>query len=386
MINNAAQDNKLPSICFVAQNAYGALSGHDTGHIGGIERQQAMMAMWLANKGYEVKMVTWDEFGEDVTKVSGVSVYRMCKRDAGVKLLRFFYPRWSSLNKAMSRANADIYYYNLGDLGLGQVVHWTKRHNKKTIYSVACDAHCEADLPLLGALRERKLFQYGLKNVDKIIVQSKKQQIMLAENFNRESEVIPMPSDGVAENELNSSAPTDNKKTRILWVGRLSEEKRLEWLLEIAEKCPEYMFDVLGSANYQNDYAKKLLEKAATLENVILHGRISHDVIGEYYRNASLLCCTSEYEGFPNVFLEAWSVGVPVISTVDPDDVIATHNLGRFVQSVEQFTMEINNVVNSDKLYAELSEAAINYYQNNHTIDSVMPKFESIFKSIAGRD
>lgn len=90
MTNNLDQNSKLPSICFVAQNAYGALSGHDTGHIGGIERQQAMMAMWLADKGYDVKMVTWDEFDEDVVKISGVSVYRMCKREAGVKLLRFF--------------------------------------------------------------------------------------------------------------------------------------------------------------------------------------------------------------------------------------------------------------------------------------------------------
>lgn len=290
------------------------------------------------------------------------------------------------MNSAMSRADADIYYYNLGDLGLGQMVHWAKRHHKKTIYSVACDAHCEADLPLLTAMRERKLFQYGLENVEKIIVQSKKQQAMLTGNFNRESEVVPMPSAGIVISEAAALTSRDNKKTRILWVGRLSEEKRLEWLLEIAAICPEYIFDVLGSANYQNDYAKNLVERAAMLDNVILHGRIGHDQIGEYYRNASLLCCTSEYEGFPNVFLEAWSVGVPVISTVDPDAVISTYNLGRYVQTVEQFATEISNMVNSDKAYSESSLAAVNYFTSYHAIDSVMPRFENIFKTLTGCD
>lgn len=389
-MSDLSAHEKLPSICFVAQNAYSAISCKETGHIGGIERQQSMMAVWLANKGYDVKMITWDEFDpdqeydQDQVTIAGVTVHRMCKQAAGIKLLRFFYPRWTSLNRAMARANADIYYYNLGDLGLGQMVHWARQHNRKTVYSVACDAHCEADLPLLTAYRERKLFSYGLKNVDKIIVQSGKQQNLLQNNFSLSSDVIPMPCDGVAEPGVTPRIKKPGDKPRILWVGRLSEEKRLEWLLDIAEKCPEYIFDVLGSANYQNEYARQLVARANQLPNVILHGRISHDRIGRFYREASLLCSTSIYEGFPNVFLEAWSVGVPVISTIDPDNVIKDNQLGHHAQSVEQFIEIIQNIFSSEENYTVLSAASISYFNSMHTIDSVMPKFESVFKTLAG--
>ena len=36
-----------------------------------------------------------------------------------------------------------------------------------------------------------------------------------------------------------------------------------------------------------------------------------------------MLLSTSDFEGFPNTFLEAWSVGLPIVSTFDPDTVFA---------------------------------------------------------------
>jgi len=42
----ALKINKNIRICIVAHNAYGALTGEDTGHIGGIERQTSLMAVW----------------------------------------------------------------------------------------------------------------------------------------------------------------------------------------------------------------------------------------------------------------------------------------------------------------------------------------------------
>ena len=48
-------------LCFVAQQAYGALCGQPTAHSGGIERQSALWARWFAKRGHEVRLLTWDE-------------------------------------------------------------------------------------------------------------------------------------------------------------------------------------------------------------------------------------------------------------------------------------------------------------------------------------
>ena len=47
-------------ICFVSHKAYPALIGSATGHIGGAERQACLMALWLAARGHQVSLVTWD--------------------------------------------------------------------------------------------------------------------------------------------------------------------------------------------------------------------------------------------------------------------------------------------------------------------------------------
>lgn len=62
-----------------------------------------------------------------------------------------------------------------------------------------------------------------------------------------------------------------------------------------------------------------MLARARSLSNVRLHGRIAERAaLAELYRGAALLCCTSSLEGFPNTFLEAWSHGLPVVTTSTP--------------------------------------------------------------------
>jgi hypothetical protein len=50
-----------PGVCFVAHTALGELIGGDRGDFGGIQRQQSLMARWLAERGYRVTMLVWDE-------------------------------------------------------------------------------------------------------------------------------------------------------------------------------------------------------------------------------------------------------------------------------------------------------------------------------------
>ena len=383
MIRADSGDNTKPRICFVAQNAHGALAGVDTGHIGGIERQQSMMARWLANRGFHVSMVTWDEGQDDGIEIDGVSVFKMCREEAGIKGLRFLWPKWTSLCGAMRRADADIYYYNCGDLGLGQVVMWCRRHGRKCLYSVASNPDCDPNLPVLKATRERVLYRYGLKRVDSVVAQTQRQRQMLLEGFGVDSQVIPMPCEGPSAEEEITPAAGNGEFAHVLWVGRISTEKRFEWLLDVAEQCPQIIFDVVGASNRDSDYASNLIERASGMRNVKMHGRIPHGDMSGYYRSARVVCCTSAYEGFPNTFLEAWSVGVPVVSTFDPDDVVKKKGLGSVVHSQEGIASGLKELICSPETWQRASAVARQYYLANHAMDVSMPKFERLFVDLA---
>ena len=145
-MTTCAATSSKPSICLVAHFAYGVLSGGQCGHIGGVERQTALLARWLAARGYDVSILTWDEGQPNDVNTDGIRVIKMCRRSAGIAGLRFFLPRWTSLNSAMRRADADLYYQNCAEYVTGQVALWCRHNRRKFVYSVAndpdVDPHC----------------------------------------------------------------------------------------------------------------------------------------------------------------------------------------------------------------------------------------------------
>lgn len=302
-----------PSLCFVAHHAFGALSGKFTGHIGGVERQQSFMARWFAARGYRVSMLTWDEGHPDGESVDGVRVFNICGKECGIRGVRFIHPRWTGLNHAMQRAGSDLYYQNCAEYVTGQVALWCRMNGKAFIYSVASDPEVDPSLPEMKTYRERILYRYGLRHANQVVVQTRYQQKHLHDYWGMDSTLIPMPG-------LLSRGKIVNRLERkgVLWVGRIDEPKRLEWLLEIAKGCPDLHFDIVGRPHGRDEYIQKLETQISLLRNVVHHGYIPPEKMPEYYARACVLCCTSRFEGFPNTFLEAWSYGVPIILTMIP--------------------------------------------------------------------
>ena len=374
-----------PSICIVAHFAYGAIAGGRGGHVGGVEWQTSLTARWLAERGYAVSLLTWDEgFGRE-TMIDGVRVIAMCRRDAGIPGLRFFTPRWSSLRAAMALANADVYYQNCGEYVTGQVSLWCERRNRGFVYSVASNPDCDPALPAMKTRRERMLYCYGLRHADTVIVQTRWQKKSLASGFGVSSTLIPMPAPGPSDAEFVAPSAPAGGQARVLFVGRIVPLKRLEWLLDIAERMPDVRFDVAGAPEDSSAYISGLQARAASMTNVNMLGRVERGRMAELYRGAHALVCTSEYEGFPNTFLEAFSHGVPVVTTVDPDGLIAERLMGGVGDSVESLTGVLRGLLDSPVAWQAASTAARKYYSQNHQLERVLPQFERVFRSAARR-
>ena len=66
------------------------------------------------------------------------------------------------------------------------------------------------------------------------------------------------------------------------------------------------------------------------LPNVELVGYVQRADVQQFLSEATMLLCTSDFEGFSNVLLEALAAGTPVVTRrpVDPDLIVLRHALG----------------------------------------------------------
>lgn len=383
----SSQSSHKPSICFVALYAYNLLSGRtDIDHTGGAEVQQVRIASWLARRGYPVNFVTLDHGQPDGIDIGGVKVYKAYAREAGVPGLRFVHPRWSGLWWAMARADADVYYQRGGGNETGQTALWCRLHGRRFVFGAASNADCDPALSPLRSGRERILYRIGLRLADAVIAQTETQQHLLRQKLRVPSVLVrsccPPPPESLPDTGPTSQ---DSSPMNVLWVGRISKEKRFEWLLDTAERCPEIRFDVVGGSNTDSEYASLLTKRAARIPNVKMHSRVSHAEMIRYYRNCQVLCCTSAYEGFPNTFLEAWALGVPVISTFDPDGAVASNSLGWVARDVEDLIARLKQIVLSSEVRGRASAAVKQYYLRHHTPETCLPRFEQLLQELAGK-
>jgi glycosyltransferase involved in cell wall biosynthesis len=384
--NTGSSPDRRPSICFVALNAYNVLSGRkDVNHTGGAEVQQLQIASWLRQRGYPVRFVTLDHGQGDSIEIDGIKVFRAYAKTDGIRGLRFVHPRWSGLWAAMARANADVYYQRGAECETGQVGLWCRFHRRRFIFAAANDSDCDASLYALPSRAERWLYRLGLRLADAVTAQTTTQQDRLRKNLGAEAVVIRNCGRTSADPARRERPGVGaGEPLQVLWVGRISRQKRLEWLLDAAQKCPEVAFDVVGAPNEDSPYSSSVIERAAGVRNVRIRGRVPYAEMAQYYQRCHVLCCTSAYEGFPNTFLEAWNLGIPVISTFDPDGAIAAHGLGWVAQDVEGIISCLREVIRSPESWNRASQAARQYYLANHTPEACLPALEQLLLRVTG--
>jgi glycosyltransferase involved in cell wall biosynthesis len=369
-----------PRICIVSHAAYRALTGSRSGHIGGVEHQTTLLAKWLVARGYAVDFITWREGDETEAMVDGVRLLTICRQDEGLPGLRFVSPRWTSLVRALRRSNADIYYHNTAECVTGQVGLWCRLFGRRFVFSAASHADCDAALPCLPRWRERVLYRLGLRAAAAVVVQTETQQRMMRESFAIAAEVIPMPCpEPDPERVLQPQAGPPSK--RALWVGRICDLKRPELFLDAALQAPDLQFDLVGPVDGV-EYGRDILERAGRIPNLTYHGAVLPAQMSELYQKAACLVCTSHIEGFPNTFLEAWSQGLPVVSTWDPDEVIARRGLGVACEGTASAVVDgVRSLLAAGDAWGSASMRARAYYTSTHRPELT---FTAIERALAG--
>ena len=319
-------------ICFVGLGNLPVLAREYSDHrAGGAELQQTLLARALARRAWPVSMVVADHGQPDEAVWDGVRTYKAYRPKEGIPVVRFLHPRWTKLVAAMRRADADIYYTSCAGGHLGQVVLFARSRGRKVVFRVASDSDCDPRTLLVRYWRDRKLYGWGLKRADLVLAQTPAQQAALERNFGVSSDVI----DPLFET-AGGRPPFAARDIAVLWIGNLRPLKRPGLLLDVAARLPDLSFHLIGGPMPGAEaFFAQVRQRAAALPNVTFHGFVPQHRIGDYVERARVLVSTSETEGFPNTYLQAWSRGTPVVAFIDPGQLISRHGLGVVVSDAQ---------------------------------------------------
>jgi hypothetical protein len=226
----------------------------------------------------------------------------------------------------------------------------------KIIHMIASDIDIDLNTDRLSQL-ENYLIQ-----VDTLIAQNTIQKECVLKKLHKETIIIPNIWDKSPFVEVQKSEIISD----LIWIANLRKIKRPEWFLELARLNPKLTFTMVGDSNEKYSYlnAKKLADK---LKNVNFMGYQSLHNVDSLLQNSKILVCTSEFEGFPNTFLHAWNHNIPIISTIDPSNLIQNNNLGYFAKSINEINSKIKLLIESNENYKEKVSCINSYFTNAHS-------------------
>jgi glycosyltransferase involved in cell wall biosynthesis len=365
-------------LCFHVPYLYPVAVGGEMG--GGIEVLDWALARALARRGFDVSVATCDFGQAHVEWQDGVTLFRTFSFEAGVRRVRFFYPRlWKSI-RTLYRARADVYLANGAGLPAGWAYDAARLRGARFVFLAASDKDVVRALPSLTIRTERWWYMRALRGADAHIAQTDLQRRLFRDNFGIDAHVVASPID------LPAASVDAGANNVILWLSTYKPNKRPEWFLELARRMPELQFVMIGfapSADTNGSWRSAKLA-SAQLSNLEVHGFVED--VGDFLRTAALLVHTSPLEGFPNILLEAWSFGVPTLSAVDPDGVVERHRIGGVISSVDGLVEAVRDAMKAPDRRRSMGARARDYVERHHGHDrTVEPLAELLDRVIDER-
>ena len=345
--------------------------------INGVSTSVAMLKRALEQQGHTVYVVTvssnalkheYDE-KERILKVAGIPIgiydYRLSS----------IYP--VTLINKMKKWNLDVIHSHT-EFGVGILARlFAKQFNIPLVHTYHTLYEDYTHYITHGYFEKssKKIVEYLTKfycdkTANELIVPTNKIYSLFKEkyNFTKNIHIIPtgIEVDRFFEENVNKKEVESLKKKlglkknefTILFVGRLAEEKNVEFLIEAQKKLVEYddhiKLLIVGDGPDKQKY-EQLAENLGLKDNIIFNGKAAWEEIPIYYHASSVFATASTTETQGLTVIEAMAAGVPPLC-IDDDSFRGT------------VTDELNGRVFNNQ--EEYINQVIEFYENKKIIDA----------------
>jgi glycosyltransferase involved in cell wall biosynthesis len=345
----------LVRVCFIASNGASAFFPDLPPRHGGTETQTFQNSTRLAAEPeFDVHAIV---HGDGPARTAGgVTVhFTPIVPGVGAKL---------TLQRLMRRVDAHVYIQQ----GIGSVTKevaffclWRRR---AFVYWAASDYDIDRSVGRTDVDRT-PWFDWGLRNADLCVAQSRHQQSLYMDRYGRDSVLI--------RNAFPAREPSREDRKFVLWVGRFVPVKRPELFVKLAKELPDERFVMIAPPSPSEPHPRfeQLLGEIESRPNLDLIPGVPAVEIDRYFDRAKMLVNTSTTEGFPNTFVQAMWAGTPLASLdFDPDGMIAAHRLGVAPPGeLGEFAEQIGELALSAGRLAECGARAHDYAARHHDLD-----------------
>jgi len=249
----------------------------------------------------------------------------------------------------------------------------------------------EVNIPSIRAQHLKKskkidfFYRIFIHNYDYIIAQSNYMKKDIINSYGvspTKIKVISNPLDITNIHQKTDQIETnnlfnDNSKINLVAVGNLRKQKGFDTLLEIISLLDnEYHLNILGDGN-QKEFLEQKIKELELQEKVTLHGMNTNPY--KYMKAANLVVLSSQYEGFPNVILEANACGKFVVTFQCPgvsEEIIENGVNGYLVENgnIAQFADAIKKYSNYSHDEQKIIATTEKYKASN-----IVKEYEKIF-------
>jgi glycosyltransferase involved in cell wall biosynthesis len=225
----------------------------------------------------------------------------------------------------------------------------------------------------------QQLYRSAVRGAAAVMTQTEQQQEALKQEFGVDSRVVTNAYDLPSENEI----VPHSEREGILWVGSADpHQKKPQRFLHLANALPNIRFNMIAKPIIGDGGCyDRLQSEAQDISNLKFIGEVSPGSIHKYYNQNKVLVNTSDYEGFPNTFLEAWRYETPVLShSFDIDGLLSSSEVGFLTGDLDTLIQKTRLLNQDTELRSQIGSAARQLIKQKFSLDAVTTEYETVFR------